>query len=99
MNVYKVINKANDIKDFDLDRCDHVIRKFGLDKMRDIYFHHSRKFVGDRPGLVRQEIRQFTKRDVLSTFEYRIPEDVVAIKSLVITISKEGLELPLSLKL
>ena len=102
MNVYKMMNKDKDgIKDFDLDKCDHVVRKFGLDKNRAAYFHTSRTYASDvlnRAGLVREEIKQFTKREVLSNFEYKIPSDVLAIKSLVITISKEGLELPLSMK-
>jgi hypothetical protein len=42
MNVYKVINKYEDIQDFDLERCDEVVKSFGLDKMRDVYFHQSR---------------------------------------------------------
>ena len=39
MTVYKVINKYDDINDYDIERCDEVVRNFGLDKMRDIYFH------------------------------------------------------------
>ena len=47
VNVYKCINNVEDIDDFDLERCDEVVRNFGLDKMRDVYFHNSRKLAED----------------------------------------------------
>lgn len=55
MNVYKVINKYEDIPDFDLQRCDEVVKNFGLDKMRDIYFYQSRLIASHQEDLVRAE--------------------------------------------
>lgn len=53
MTVYKVIKKYEDINDYDIEKCDEVVRNFGLDKMRDIYFHQSRILASNRPNLTR----------------------------------------------
>lgn len=53
INIYKLVNKIDDLFEFDLDKCDAVVKKFGLDKMRDIYFHESRLHADSHVQLTR----------------------------------------------
>jgi len=41
-SVFSILNKDKKDGDFDIVNCDGVVREFGLDKMRDVYFHQSR---------------------------------------------------------
>ena len=85
-NVYKVIHGV-EIEDFNIELCDEVIRNFGLDKMRDIYFHNSREVVSDKKGLTQPANVEVCMVEQWTPFEYIVPSDVVAIKSLEITVS------------
>lgn len=99
VNVYKLMNNVEDITNFDLARCDEVVRNFGLDKMRDVYFYESRRFAADQKGLTRSETVSVIAQEQFTKYMYTVPEDVVAIKSLNLTVMKKGLSSPETFKL
>lgn len=40
--IYQILYNR-DVPDLDLNKTDRIVKDFGLDKCRDVYFHNSRK--------------------------------------------------------
>lgn len=100
VNVYKIINRAEELDDLALERCDELVRNFGLDKMRDVYFHYSRKLADEDPAdLVRSAEVPVPMKEKWIEYKYTVPKDAVAIKSFKLTMLKKGLTQPENIKL
>jgi len=94
------VNKIEEIDDFDLERCDEVVRNFGLDKMRDVYFHQSRLIADENPeDLVKSDEISIPMKVKWTEYKYTVPKDAVAIKSFNLSILKKGLTQPENIKM
>ena len=57
IDVYHIVNGMN-VENLKIVDTDYVIKKFGLDKMRDIYFHRSRELLNDQRDLTKGHVQE-----------------------------------------
>ena len=83
--VYKIIgDKVPSLQAEFIKRCDNVIEKLGLDRLRDTYFHNSRNLLDEKDQKRYTYAIDYESND--NKVDITIPENVIGIKSVVITI-------------
>ena len=83
--VYKIIgDKVPSLQSEFIKRCDNVIEKLGLDRLRDTYFHNSRNLLDEKDQKRYTYAIDYESND--NKVDITIPENVIGIKSVVITI-------------
>lgn len=90
--VYYIMNELEDasqIQNLDLYRCDQVVKNFGLDKERDLYFYWSRRMADSLkvPYELIEQSKQLKLTKDNNLKRILIEKDSIAVKSFTITLN------------